>query len=166
MSAPEKEPETGTRDSHAKLQFREYQQERSESRKAAAAYRDSFWTGVRSPIPRWPRSHFQRLATYFTSRCCCCCCCCGLAPRWATHPTPCCCCCYPVTPVTRFPRPGPSQSWQQGPVRAVAAPSLCPRVPDIIPVSVCLYLRTDICLDCACAHCFYVLKHTGHVFAR
>ena len=101
-------PEHAT--SHAKLQFREYQQERSESRKAAAAYRDSFWTGVRSPIPRWPRSHFQRLATYFTSRCCCCCCCCGLAPRWATHPTPCCCCCYPVTPVTRFPRPRPSQS--------------------------------------------------------
>ena len=158
MSAPEKEPETGTRDSHAKLQFREYQQERSESRKAAAAAcRDSFWTGVRSPIPRWPRSHFQRLATYFTSRCCCCCCCCcGLAPLLAGLRSP-----HRVVVVVAS---DTSDKVPPAPVRAgqLPLPSCSRHYPR---VRVCTCALTSASTAHA-PHCFYVLKHTGHVFAR
>ena len=103
-------PEHAT--SHAKLQFREYQQERSESRKAAAASRNSR-PGSVLPFPVGLARIPSRRAKYFTLCCCCCCCCClhtvasllaSLAR--ATHSTPCCCCCCGDKVPTR---PGPPQ---------------------------------------------------------
>ena len=165
-------PEHAT--SHAKLQFREYQQERSGWRKADAASHSGaeihcrpgsglpFPVGLARIFSGWQRtSHVVVVVAVVVSS--------TGWPRSASWPG--------LRTVTsdKVPPARPDRApWQQCPVQAGLAPhtrplgsSLCPRVPDMIPVSpcVCLYLRT-VYHQCACAIMFLRIKTRRHVFAR
>ena len=158
MSAPEKQPETGTRDKPRQAPVpRISTRERNRIRIESWCFLRQFRVFPSSPAGDWaaiprlpllPLGGLSRLATYFTSRCCC-------------------CCCRRVSPAR--PRSGRGRAMTQGSSRvdSCARPGqLCLVFRHAPRVRVCLYLRTNIRLYCACALMFYVLKRTEACFHK